>query len=131
MLLFPWPKHSTSAKWKKIVELETLHRHSEDTQTFKAHWVPSGTWVLGRHSSTWKVLITRALRRHLRHLGTRTLRALRPLGIYAQVTRAVKALGHSETWTLEALYLADLLNVFLFLLLLLYLVFLQYLTVLQ
>ena len=66
--------------------------------------MPSGTWVLGRHSGTWKVLSTRALRRHLRHLGTRTLRALRHLGIYAQVTRVVKTLGHSETWTLEAIF---------------------------
>ena len=111
-------------KMKKIVELETLYRHSEETQTFKAHGVHSGIWVLGRHSGTWKALSTRALRRHLKHLGTRTLMALRHLRIYAQVTRAVKALGHSETWTLEGLYLADLLNVFLFLLLLLYLVFL-------
>ena len=26
------------------------------------------------------------------------------MGIYAQVTRVVKTLGHSETWTLEAIF---------------------------
>ena len=42
---------------KKIVELETLYRHSDETQTFKAHGVHSGTWVLGRHSGTWKARV--------------------------------------------------------------------------
>ena len=56
-----------------------------------------GTWAFG----------------HLRHSGTRALRALWYLGIWALRvlrhlgTRALKELGLSSTWVLEALYLAD------------------------
>ena len=79
--------------------LWALRGLSEGNQALE-HWESAcalirylGTWALGGYSKS-----TRALG-HLRHWGTRPLRALRHAGIWALV--------HWGTWAFEALYLAD------------------------
>ena len=62
-------------------------RHSESTRVLGGH---SGTW-------TFKVLDLFSSCKALRHLDTQRARRGRP----------GKALGHSDTWALEELYLAD------------------------
>ena len=81
-------------------------RHSRQSR-YSRHSRHSGTRALGhsRHLGTWDTWALQG------HLGTRTLKTLGHLasqGLGHSGTR--KALGHSGTWALEALYLVDSLS---------------------